>query len=100
MNLEKTVKPPKDTSEIEKNDKLCLTKNEDKKLLVISVIVIFCLTILAVIFSIVFYYEQKGQKTDYILEFRSGYSRGFWELKGCIGKIRFQPGFRQGTIFV
>ena len=51
LNLETTMKSQKDTSETEKNDKLCLKKNGHKKLLIICAIVIFCVTILAVILS-------------------------------------------------
>merc|ERR1712079_96767 len=97
LNLAKTDKSKIDMSEIEKSDKKGLKKNRHKMLLILSAISIFCVTILGVILSINFYLKE-----DYIIEFSSENlkdPKGFTELKGCFGKIRFQPGFRQGDIF-
>ena len=39
------------------------------------------------------------KSTDYINEFTVRDKKGFGELKGCIGKIRFEPGFQRGNVF-
>ena len=95
LNLEENINSQKP----ENNEKRGLKKKRNKVLLILSAISIFLVTLIGIVLSFNFYYGQNGQKNNYTMEFRSDNPRGFWELEGCIGIIRFQPGFWQGTIF-
>ena len=41
---------------------------------------------------------------DDVMEFSIGYDKnksqaGLWEMKNCMGRIIFEPGFKQGSVF-
>jgi len=75
--------------------KLCLKKIGQNKLLSLTALLVFVIVIITVVLLVIFYSHQK----DYINEFTVRDKKGFGELKGCIGKIRFEPGFQRGNVF-